>query len=149
MSMIGGYIPMNNKKIGNSFEEELCNLLSQNGFWAYNAINKASGQPADVMASRNNTSYLIDCKVCSKDEFPLSRIEENQYNAMMLFNKCGNKETYFALKFSDDSVYMVHSIPLFIALNNGVKTIRKSDIKWDCFGNLFSEWVEKQKCYYP
>ena len=133
----------NNKQIGNSFESELCELLSQNGFWAYNAVNKSSGQPADVLAARNDVPYLIDCKVCSNDTFPLSRIEENQYNAMMLFNARGNEETYFALKFSDGVIYMLSAMLLFSAMNAGVKSLHRRDIEENPYGCPFERWVEK------
>lgn len=131
----------NNKKLGNSFESELCNILGANGFWAYNAVNKASGQPADIMAAKNNIPYLIDCKVCSDDSFPLSRIEENQYNSMMKFDYCGCYESYFALKFSDGEIYMMPSNVLFMALNSGMKRMLKSQIK--ASGYKLEKWVER------
>ena len=65
---------MNNKEIGNKFEQELCEKLSEYGFWTHNlAMNKA-GQPADIIAVRNTRAYLIDAKVCSSRGFALSRV---------------------------------------------------------------------------
>ena len=56
-----------NRKIGNSFETEFCELLFQYGFWCHNIAQNAAGQPADVIAVKNKTAYLIDCKVCSNN----------------------------------------------------------------------------------
>lgn len=63
-----------NRKTGTTFESELCEILSQNGFWAHNLAQNSAGQPADVIAVRNKTAYLIDCKVCSRNKYSLSRI---------------------------------------------------------------------------
>ena len=54
---------MSNKKLGNSFEAELCEILSQHGFWAHNLAQNAAGQPADVIAVKDGEAFLIDCKV--------------------------------------------------------------------------------------
>lgn len=97
---------MNNRTMGNGFEDELCEILSGYGFWAHNLKQSKSGQPADVIAVRNKVSYLIDAKVCSNNEFPLSRIEENQDLAMDLWNECGNGIGWFALK-NDSGVFMI------------------------------------------
>ena len=59
---------MSNKKLGNSFESELCEILSMYGFWCHNLAQNSAGQPADVIAVRNGKAYLIDCKVCSTDK---------------------------------------------------------------------------------
>lgn len=97
---------MNNKKIGNSFETELCKILSQNGFWAHNLAQNAAGQPADIIAVKNGTAYLIDCKVCSGKAFNLSRVEENQRLSMCLWSDCFNGDGWFAVKFGEN-IYMV------------------------------------------
>ena len=90
---------MNNKKTGNDFEANLCDYISLCGFWCYNLAVKSEGQPADVIAVRNEKAYLIDCKVCDTAKgFALSRIEENQHLAMSLWNECGNGEGWFAVR---------------------------------------------------
>ena len=79
-----------NKTMGNHFEEELCELLAEQGFWAHNLAQNQVGQPADVLAVRDNIAVLIDCKVCSNNRFPLSRIEPNQEAATLKPQKqCG------------------------------------------------------------
>lgn len=97
---------MNNKKSGNQFEAELCEILSANGFWTHNLAQNSAGQPADVIAVKNGSAYLIDCKVCSTGHFSLRRIEENQTLAMELWRDCGNGVGWFAMKFGDN-IYMV------------------------------------------
>ena len=50
---------MSNRKLGNAFEAELCERLSEYGFWAHNMAQNSAGQPADVIAARNKVAYLI------------------------------------------------------------------------------------------
>ena len=90
---------MTNKKIGNDFESELCELLATQGFCAHNFAQNQDGQPADVIAVKNKKAYLIDCKVCStRKGFDLSRMEDNQDLSMELWKGCGNGEGWFAVK---------------------------------------------------
>ena len=97
---------MSNKKLGNQFETEFCEILAEHGFWVHLLSQNAAGQPADVIAVKEGEAYLIDCKVCSQGKFTFNRIEENQELAMELWNECGNGYGLFALKF-DARVYMV------------------------------------------
>lgn len=97
---------MTNKKLGNDFESEFCEILFDKGFWVHNMAQNASGQPADVIAARNRNTYLIDCKVCTNDGFPFSRIEDNQELSMEHWENCGNGCGWFALKFNN-GIYMV------------------------------------------
>lgn len=98
---------MNNKKLGDSFENEMARILFKNGFWVYVTKSKIGGQPADLIAARDGVPYLIDCKVCSDNTFDTNRIEENQKNAMFLFDKCGNSDGVFALKMPDGQIFML------------------------------------------
>ena len=97
---------MNNKKLGNSFENELCEILSRNGFWVHCLTQNKAGQPADIIAVKNGKAYLIDAKVCSGDKFSFDRVEENQDLAMELWSECGNTFGYFAIKI-EGQIYMV------------------------------------------
>ena len=98
---------MTNKKLGNDFEQEVCEILSKHGFWTHNMAMNKSGQPADIIAVRNKTAYLIDVKVCSSRGFALSRMEENQDLAMELWKECGNGQGWFALKVPTGEIYMI------------------------------------------
>ena len=97
---------MSNKATGNKFELELCELFSQHGFWVHLLNANKAGQPADVIAVKNKKAFLIDAKVCSKNIFPLNRVEENQDMAMDLWHECGNGIGWFALKLNNE-IYMI------------------------------------------
>ena len=90
---------MTNKKLGNSFEAEFCEVLAGSGYWVHNLAQNQAGQPADVIAVKDGKAYLIDCKVCSTAAgFKFSRIEDNQELSMQLWETCGNGTGWFALK---------------------------------------------------
>ena len=129
-----------NKKVGNSFEAEFCELLSQHGFWAHNMAQNQTGQPADVVAAKNGVPFLIDCKVCSKDEFPLDRVEPNQESAMYLWESRVNYCCYFAMKLSDGKIYMIpfHTIVGW----NGCKMSKSDIMMFPTFRAWVSVWDE-------
>ena len=131
-----------NRAVGNAFEQELCNLLFDNGFWAHNLKQDNSGQPADVIAVRNKVAYLIDCKDCSAKGFDLRRVEDNQITAMELWNECGNGQGWFALKIPTGDIYM---IPLFVvtAYKNGQSSLSFAEIHE--IGKSLDVWVKKCK----
>ena len=133
---------MSNKKIGNDFEQELCEILSEHGFWTHNmAMNKA-GQPADIIAVRNKVAYLIDAKVCSSRGFALSRMEENQELAMELWSSCGNGQGWFAIKLPTNEIYMIPHICIQ-AYKRGQAYLSFSEIHE--VGKPFEKWVSKCK----
>ena len=133
---------MTNKKIGNDFEQELCDKLSAYGFWTHNmAMNKA-GQPADIIAVRHKTAYLIDAKVCSSRGFALSRVEENQELSMELWNECGNGQGWFALKVPTEEIYMIPHICIQ-AYKRGQAYLSFSEIHE--LGKPLEKWVTKCK----
>ena len=135
---------MNNKTTGNNFEVELCDRLFGYGFWSHNMAQNKSGQPADVIAVRNKASYLIDAKVCSNNEFPFSRIEENQDLAMNLWKNCGNGIGWFALKINefDDEIFMI-SHYVMTAYRNRQKSLSAKEIVE--LGTPLEKWVKKCK----
>lgn len=98
---------MNNKTLGNNFELELCEKLSEYGFWVHCLNMNKAGQPADIIAVKNKIAYLIDAKVCSSRGFALSRVEENQELAMTLWNERGNGQGWFALQVPTGEIYML------------------------------------------
>ena len=122
---------MVNKTIGNRFEAEFCEFLARNKFWAHNMAQTQAGQPADVIAVRNGTAYLIDCKVCENDRFRLSRIEENQENSMTLWEMRGNTAGLFALKTST-GVYMVTLGELLAQRLMGAGSLNAEEIQTTC-----------------
>lgn len=130
-----------NRKIGNTFESELCQMLFDNGFWVHGLTQNKAGQPADVIAVRNGKGYLIDAKVCSDNEFHVKRVEENQTLAMDLWSDRGNGQGWFALKLNDE-VYMLPHIMIKAFMNTQSK-ISEAEIR-EC-GTPLGKWVKKCK----
>ena len=130
---------MTNKKLGNDFEQEVCEILSKHGFWTHNMAMNKSGQPADIIAVKNKTAYLIDAKVCSSRGFALSRMEENQDLAMELWMECGNGIGWFAIKFPIGEIYMVHHLHIKFYQQRQA-TLSFADI--ENIGIPIERWVE-------
>ena len=134
---------MTNKKLGNSFEQELCEKLSEYGFWCHNMAMNKSGQPADIIAVRNKQAYLIDAKVVSTTRgFALSRVEENQDLAMDLWYDCKNGQGWFAFKLPNGEIYMIAHLV--------IKALMVSQSKLSCneifqMGKTLDVWVKKCK----
>lgn len=128
-----------NKTLGNRFERELFELLAENGFWAHNLAQNHAGQPADVIAVKNDIAVLIDCKVCSNNRFPLSRIECNQEMAMRIWWKRKNHHGFFALKLTTGEIYMAAFPFLMLARQVGVKCLSAQHIRDEL--PTFQEWL--------
>lgn len=134
-----------NKRIGTKFEADFCDLLASNGFWAHDFTQNQRGQPFDVICSKNELTYVIDCKVCSNDYFDLNRIEENQENSMLLWQKCGNNDGWFALKLVKQNKILM--IKLNVLLNFRRKQSRMNLDELRTYSYLFSTWVQYAKSY--
>lgn len=133
-------LTVNNKRLGDSFENELAQILFRNGFWVYVTKSKIGGQPADIIAAKDGIAYLIDCKVCSDNTFDTERIEENQKNAMSLFNKCGNGRGIFALKMPDGAIFM---LGCHIALHHrqDKRSMNREEIEEST--HTLKQWIER------
>ena len=133
---------MNNKTLGNLFEAELCEKLSEYGFWCHLLNMNKAGQPADILAVRNKIAYLIDAKVCSSKGFALSRVEDNQELAMSLWYERGNGQGWFALKVPTGEIYMIPHVCI-----EAMKFIHSSLSFQDIheLGKPLGKWVEKCK----
>lgn len=133
---------MTNKKLGNGFEAELCDLLAEHGWWAHNMAQNQVGQPADVIAVKDNIAVLIDCKVCSSNRFPLSRMECNQEGAMTLWEQRGNAYCYFAMKLTTGEIRMVHFDDLLLRQSFMQSTIKEAEFSQ--FPTL-EQWLEEME----
>ena len=131
-----------NRAVGNAFEQEFSELLYAYGFWVHRLTQDSAGQPADVIAVKNKTAYLVDCKDCSARGFDLRRVEENQINAMQLWNDCGNGQGWFALKVPTDEIYM---LPLFVVMAYKDRQSSLSYAEIHEMGKPFEDWVKKCK----
>ena len=129
---------MINKKLGNDFEQELCEILADAGYWVHNFANRKNGQPADIIAVKNSISYLIDAKVCSYEVFPFRRIEENQQLAMNMWTECRNNAPYFALKCRNE-VYMVDWNTIKDLIKKGKKQLNLEDM--NKYGTRLATWL--------
>lgn len=101
---------MSNKSAGTAFENEFSELLSGYGFWVHILQGNRNGQPFDVIAARNGRTFVFDCKDCQSDAFLLSRIEENQHNAMMLWSTTGNSQPMFAIRYAGGTYLVEHRV---------------------------------------
>lgn len=127
-----------NKKLGNTFETEFCEILGKHGCWVHNMAQNAAGQPADVIAVRDRIAFLIDCKVCSKNRFPFSRVEENQHFAMEFWSMCGNGEGWFALKVEDE-IFMIPHYSI-VELSYRQSSLNLTEIRE--YGVKLERWLE-------
>ena len=130
-----------NKKLGNDFEREFCDTLSQKGFWCYNLPSKIEGQPFDVIACYKGKTFVVDCKVCKNDNFTFDRVEDNQRSAMTKFYECGNGWGFFAMKTSED-VFMVQAGVLFRWMDTQItKSLSLNFIK--SIGKPLNKWADE------
>ena len=129
---------MINKKLGNDFEQELCQILADSGYWTHNFASRKNGQPADIIAVKNGKAYLIDAKECTREIFPLKRMEYNQELSMGLWIECGNIEPYFALK-ARNEVYMVDYTTVMELIRKGKKQLNLEDM--NKYGIGLATWL--------
>ena len=127
-----------NKKLGNDFEQELCEIFADAGYWVHNFANRKNGQPADIIAVKDTTAYLIDAKVCTYEVFPFKRIEDNQQLAMDMWIECGNIEPYFALKCRNE-IYMVSYVTIKNLIRKGKKQLNLEDM--NKYGTRLATWL--------
>lgn len=130
----------NNKKLGSDFEAKFGATLAANGFWVRLLAPSASGQPADLIAVKNNVAHLIDCKVCSTGKFALSRVEENQSLSMAAWNSAGNDYAWFALDLGG-SVYLLSFDYISSKIRENRASLRYSDIIEN--GYTLTDFVEE------
>ena len=119
---------MSNKQAGTLFERVFAEQLHKKGYWVHRIQDNKNGQPFDIRACKNNVPYVFDCKVCSGDGFPLSRIEDNQEYSMELFIQTGNRHAYFAI-FLFDSIYVVPYMLLAAYRERGIKSLHYTKLK--------------------
>lgn len=99
---------------------------------------KKNGQPADIIAVKNGEAYLIDAKECTREIFPLKRMEYNQELSMGLWIECGNNEPYFALK-ARNEIYMVAYTTIMELICKGKKQLNLEDM--NKYGMRLATWL--------
>lgn len=133
---------MSNKEAGTRFEKEFADTLAANWFWVHLFQDNRNGQPCDVVAARNGRTYLFDCKDCQGEYFQLNRMEENQYNAMRLFELTGNSRGMFAIRFGPGEIYLIGYWKLKALMDQGLKRIDRMDCQ--AHGEDFFRWIKEQ-----
>ena len=128
----------NNKYLGNKFEKELSEILYDAGYWVHLLNQNKNGQPADIIAVKNGKAYLIDAKECTREIFPLKRMEYNQELSMGLWIECGNTTPYFALK-ARNEVYMVDYTTVIDLIRKGKKQLNLEDM--NKYGTRLATWL--------
>jgi len=129
---------MSNKSVGTALERKFAKILADYGFWAHCMKDNQNGQPFDIIAARNGTTYVFDCKDCQGNIFQLSRIEENQYNAMTLWSDTGNGQGLFAIRMPV-GIYVVPFRVLAIMKDRGESSVHQKDIAK--MGQRFDYWI--------
>lgn len=92
---------MNNKSLGTKFEQDMCKILANHGYWVHFITPDARGaQPFDIITAKDNKPYAIECKTLTKDRryFTIDRLEDNQILAFRRWIRCGNNEPIIAVK---------------------------------------------------
>lgn len=130
---------ISNKSAGTQFEKDFAVRLAAEGFWVHLFQDNKNGQPCDMVAARNGITYLIDCKDCQGDFFELRRMEENQLNAMRMFEMTGNSRGKFAIRFASGKIFLVDYWQLEISRNNGMKRIDRAGC--ELFGFDLERWL--------
>lgn len=134
---------MNNKAAGTKFEKEFADMLAKQWFWVHLFQDNKNGQPCDIVAAKRQRTYLIDCKDCQGNYFQLSRMEENQYNAMHLFRLTGNRDGYLAIRFSSGKIYLLRYWAINVFLECGIKRLSEQDCAK--YGKHLSVWLEEEE----
>ena len=122
-------------KNGNRDETLVVDLFRKHKFWTHNFAKDSSGaQPVDVVAIRNNESWLVDVKNVRKEDvsFPFSRIEANQLTCMdFARNWAGIKNLGFVICFERGELK-----PLFLTydkylelVKQGCKSVKMTDLE--------------------
>ena len=132
---------MSNKAAGTKFEKEFSEILASHWFWVHLFQDNKNGQPCDVIACRNGNAYLLDCKDCETKFFSLSRVEENQYNAMRLFEMTGNNKGMFAVRFPEETIYLIPYDRMSELKKAGFKRIDATVCRTQ--GMKLSEWLKE------
>lgn len=96
---------MNNKKLGNKFEQRMCDLLAKHGYWVHFITPDVRGaQPFDIIAVKDGKPYAMECKTLevSKKSFNISRLEDNQILSFEKWLACGNPMPIVFIEHGED-----------------------------------------------
>ena len=98
---------ISNKRLGTAFEQEMCGILAQRGYWVHFIVPDIRGaQPFDIIAVKDGKALAIDCKTCIAKAFNISRLEDNQIMAFEKWLLCGNDEPIIMVK-HEEKIYQI------------------------------------------
>ena len=130
-----------NRSNGGRFEQELSQILADNGFWCHVMQQNKAGQPADLIAVKGKFHTLIDCKVISDDKgFAFDRVEQNQKYAMRMFQRRCGELCYFALKLPDETTWLVSMERIETLKGRGKKRLTDREIHTQTWS--LEKWLE-------
>lgn len=116
-----------NKKSGTEFETVFRKILRGNGFWSHKLVENENGAPFDIIAIKNGQAYAFDCKECSSDRFPLSRVEDNQITGMRKIQEAGAR-AYFVFSYQNE-MYVALANHIFSLIKSGEKSTKVIDYR--------------------
>ena len=114
-----------------AFEERITKMLKEAGYWALRIPpNEAGQQPFDIIAIKGKRILTYDAKLLSnRTRFPLSRIEDNQYNAFELVEKkTGADEIGLLILDEDDNIRFMSIDKIHTETWLGHKSVNISDL---------------------
>lgn len=98
---------MNNKRLGTEFEREVCDKLSEAGWWVhFLSPNNAGAQPFDIIAVKKGVALAMDCKTSCTNVFASNRLEDNQIYAFEKWLECGNAMPLIVIKYNDNCYFV-------------------------------------------
>ena len=116
---------MNNKRLGNSFEQKVCDILANDGWWVHFISPDARGaQPFDIIATKDNVPMAIDCKTCDDHIFRISRLEDNQIYAFLRWKSAGNDFAYLMVLHKEK----IYAVPYWLLKELGKVDLRKMEV---------------------
>ena len=118
---------------GRQFEDMAVKELHKAGYWVHRIHPDESGQqPFDIIAIRGDRICVYDAKVVSEGHrFPLSRIEDNQWNAFRLIEKKTSASHIGLLIWAEDKIRYMS-----LAVMNTAVELKKKGIEV----NELPEW---------
>lgn len=120
---------------GNRDEELVLKLFQKHGFWAHNFAKAKNGsQPVDVVALKENVSWLVDVKNVREKEisFPFKRIEANQLTCLDYarnFSKIKNLGFVICFEKLDLRPLLLTYDKYLELEENGSKSVKMSDLR--------------------
>lgn len=103
-------------------------ILGCNGFWATGIPKDKEGmQPADIIACNHLGTHLIDAKLCKRNKFDLSRVEDNQISSMRHIDRKAGGYGWFACGFTDRIVMLSYKYVMH-CINTGKKSLSNKDL---------------------